>query len=211
MDAWVAADLAEPVSPEVLYRDILDHLSIKMRLTVVDIRADDPNDWYLDAKRAFRFVSRLINVQSLLTGRIGDFSDQSFMHQSVLPHYQKVIAGRKPAIDFVNTRILGLNVGYDRIVLPQKTNGRPEWLISMTEGRFLVKPIDTNHDLDVSDERITQLLMEGLTSKEIAAEIGMSHRTVEHRLDVLKGRYGARNIVHLVTMLFGNHLRQGRG
>ncbi|WP_440531380.1 hypothetical protein [Sinorhizobium fredii] len=34
----------------------------------------------------------------------------------------------------------------------------------------------------------------------------MSHRTVEHRLERMKQRYGARNVVHLVSMLIATHL-----
>ena len=39
-----------------------------------------------------------------------------------------------------------------------------------------------------------------------AVLLGLSHRTVEHRLDKMKQRYGARNTVHLVAMLIAAHI-----
>lgn len=48
--------------------------------------------------------------------------------------------------------------------------------------------------------------MEGETAKEIAVELGLSQRTIEHRIDKMKIRYEARNVVHLTAKLFSIHL-----
>lgn len=60
--------------------------------------------------------------------------------------------------------------------------------------------------MDATDEAVMQLLTEGATAKEIAADLGISHRTVEHRLERMKERYGAKNTVHLAAMLIATHL-----
>jgi DNA-binding NarL/FixJ family response regulator len=50
---------------------------------------------------------------------------------------------------------------------------------------------------------VRELLLEGLTSKEIAIRLGISPRTVEvHRYRVLV-KSGARNAVHLARLVFG--------
>jgi DNA-binding NarL/FixJ family response regulator len=44
------------------------------------------------------------------------------------------------------------------------------------------------------------LLKEGYTLKEIATKVERSHRTVEHRVEDLKTRMGARNLHHLIAI-----------
>lgn len=111
-------------------------------------------------------------------------------------------------MELVKTRLLGVNLGYDRILLPQRNAGRPEWIISSSYAQFLLTPPQRREKLDVGDEAIVQLLVEGATAKEIATTLGVSHRTVEHRLERMKQRYGARNTVHLVAMLIATHLER---
>ena len=93
-----------------------------------------------------------------------------------------------------------------RILLPQKNNKGSEWIISSSCARFLLTRPRQEANLEVEDEAITQLLIEGATAKEIASALGFSHRTVEHRLSRMKDRMGARNTVHLVAMLMAMHL-----
>ena len=61
---------------------------------------------------------------------------------------------------------------------------------------------------DIADEAIIQLLSEGETAKEIAMALDMSPRTVEHRLEKMKQKFGAKNIVHLVSMFLGKHVER---
>jgi DNA-binding CsgD family transcriptional regulator len=49
-----------------------------------------------------------------------------------------------------------------------------------------------------------QLLIKGLTSKEIAKNLGLSHRTVEEYIDILKLKFEAKNRLHLVSLLQKN-------
>lgn len=48
---------------------------------------------------------------------------------------------------------------------------------------------------------VCDLLIEGLSNKEISERLGISHRTVEaHRIAVFR-KYGVRNVVELVRIL----------
>ncbi|MGN7713464.1 LuxR C-terminal-related transcriptional regulator [Agrobacterium radiobacter] len=69
----------------------------------------------------------------------------------------------------------------------------------------MLSPPQQHEKLDVADEAIVQLLIEGATAKEIAETLSVSARTVEHRIERLKTRYGARNTVHLIAMLVTAH------
>lgn len=211
LDNWLQTDPEQPTSPDIVYRDILDMLSIKMRLTVFMIEGDDPKRWFMKAIRHSGFTSRILNINKIFADAyIGDFKDQSYMETAVIPRLLQVLDSQQPSMELVNTRLFGINLGYDRILLPQRNAGRPEWIISSSYAQFLLGPPQRQERLDVGDEAILQLLVEGATAKEIAAALGISHRTVEHRLERMKERYGARNIVHLVSMMIAKHLDRSR-
>ncbi|WP_395517274.1 helix-turn-helix transcriptional regulator [Pseudorhizobium flavum] len=207
LDRWLKTDGQHPATPDTVYQPALDHLSIKMRLTVFHITGPDPLQWEMRAVRHSGFTSRLLNINQLFADcRIGDFKDRRYMEEAVIPRLLEVSRIQQPRIELVKTRLLGVSLGYDRILLPQKNAEAPEWIISSSYARFLLSRPQEQANLDVADEAITQLLVEGATAKEIAATLGVSHRTVEHRLSRLKERMGARNTVHLVAMLMAGHI-----
>lgn len=207
LDNWLLTDPEQPASPDVVYRDVLDMLSIKMRLTVFLIDGDDPKQWFMKAIRHSGFTSRILNINKIFAdSRIGDFKDQSYMEEAVVPRLMQVLDSQQPSIELVKTKLYGINLGYDRILLPQRNASRPKWIISSSYAQFLLSPPQRQEKLDVADEAIVQLLIEGATAKEIAASLNVSHRTIEHRLERMKERYGAKNTVHLVAMLIATHL-----
>lgn len=207
LDEWLKTTPEKPAAAEDIYRGVLDKLTIKMRLTLFRIEGDDPLNWHMRAIRHSGFVTRVLNINKIFADcRIGEFKDRGYMEQAVIPRLKDVLSRQQPAMELVKTKLLGVNLGYDRILLPQKNAGRPEWIISSSNAQFLLNPPARNEKLDVADETIVQLLIEGATAKEIAATIGISHRTVEHRLERMKERFGARNIVHLVAMLIATHI-----
>lgn len=207
IDAWLQTEAGQPVAPDVVYRDILDMLSMKMRLTVFSINGDDPLRWHMKAIRHSGFTSRILNINAIFADcHIGEFKDQTYMREAVIPRLQQVLDTQQPSMELVKTRLFGVNLGYDRILIPQRNADRPEWIISSSYAQFLLSPPERQEKLDIADEAIVQLLIEGATAKEIAVSLGVSHRTVEHRLERMKERYGARNAVHLVAMLIATHL-----
>lgn len=207
VDRWLATSADRAVEPEVVFTPILDQLSIKMRLTVFRLNGDDPLNWEMRAIKHSGFTSRVLNINQLFADcRIGDFKDRRYMEEAVVPRLQEVVRTQQPRIELVKTKLMGLSLGYDRILLPQKNNSGSQWIISSSYARFLLTRPRQEANLDVEDEAITQLLIEGATAKEIASALGFSHRTVEHRLSRMKDRMGARNTVHLVAMLMAMHL-----
>ncbi|EAQ34468.1 Transcriptional regulatory protein, LuxR family protein [Nitrobacter sp. Nb-311A] len=58
-----------------------------------------------------------------------------------------------------------------------------------------------NHALTDRQQAVCDLLIQGLSNKEISERLGISHRTVEaHRVAVFR-KYGVRNVVELVRIL----------
>ncbi len=205
IDNWL--DATSPIEdPEAFCGTISDTMSLKMSLNFIDTKSDDPLDWYFRRIKPYGINSRILNLKKMFPdGPLRNLPDRTYLLDAVIPHYSRALSLRKPLIDLVLTKIAGINVGYDRLLVPQKTNGRAEWCVSFTEGRFLFKaPVDAK--LDPVDEVIIQLLMEGETAREIAVELGLSQRTIEHRIDKMKIRYEARNVVHLTAKLFSIHM-----
>lgn len=173
-----------------------------MRLVVIDVSRDSRADWLLNPIRQTNLSSRILNLNSIFKkGTLGDLRDQEYLERSVYPQYESAIRQRIPNIDVVETKILGIKVTYDRIILPQKSVNRPNWLVVCTNGRFMASTPVRNIELDNIDETILLHVMAGESAKEIAAEMKLSPRTVEHRIERLRKQVGARSLAHLVTML----------
>lgn len=212
LDAWIKIDPEDEAAPNEVYRSAVDLLSIKMRLTVLHVDAADALDWRMVPVRHSGFTSSLFNINhTFREQKFREFKDQNYIADAVLPRLTQVIENQQPSIELVKTKLFGINLGYDRILIPQRTPGRPAWVISCTYGRFLLDTPKSYGNYDVEDEAVVQLLLEGCTAKEIAVQLGLSHRTVEHRLGRLKERFGARNTVHLVVMLLGGHVVRDTG
>lgn len=64
-----------------------------------------------------------------------------------------------------------------------------------------------NTDLTPSERKVCDLIVLGMTSKEIAGKTGSSPRTIEdHRSNIFK-KFGARNAVELVRKVYALDLR----
>jgi len=204
IDAWLQSD--EMDGPESLYSRVLASLSIKMAIAVVSTDADDPYDWRFRRIQDFGFKSRMLDRLrgQLPNARLRDL-DRSFVDDAIIPTYSRVVELRRPTIDLVKTKLIGVRIGYERLILPQKCNGKPGWCISLTEGRYFIPPVQ-EMKFDMTDEGIIQLLIEGQTAKEIAEFLNLSPRTIEHRIDKLKLQLEAKNLVHLVAKLVATQL-----
>jgi DNA-binding CsgD family transcriptional regulator len=206
IDLWLQTDTSD--GPESLYAGVLERLTMKMALSVVRTATADPYDWQFQRIRDFGFKSPLLQqVRVALPNAQLRNLDRRFIDEAILPAYSQVISSGRPSIDMVRTKLLGVRVGYERLILPQKTEGKPAWCVSLAEGRFFLPPLQELKS-DLVDESIIQLLIEGQTAKEIAGLLDLSPRTIEHRIDRLKSRLEARNLVHLVAKLVATQVER---
>lgn len=201
VDAWVSTTAQTPCAPEEVYSIIAAPLSIRMRLSVIELGSPEPKEWLLKPIRHSRISSRIINLDCLFRGgKLGEIKDQGYIESSVLPAYEKAIRNAQPVMDTVETKLLGVRVIYDRIILPQKNEGRPQWLVVCTNGKFMAGAPARNLEIDAADQAILLALVEGMSVREIATEVDLSPRTVEHRLERVKKQIGARNLPHLAAL-----------
>lgn len=204
IDVWLRS--SEMADPESVYSSFVSSLSIKMALSVVATGDDDPYDWRFRRVRDFGFKSHLLGQLRLQfpDANLRDL-DRGFVDEAIIPTYSRCLQVGRPTLELVRTKVLGVRIGYERLLLPQKCEGRPNWCISLVEGRFFIPP-SKEAKTDMTDDNIIQLLIEGQTTKEIAEDLHLSPRTIEHRIDKLKGRFEAKNLVHLVAKLVATQI-----
>ncbi len=206
IDAWLLSD--EATNPQDLYATILNSLTIKMALSVVATEADDPYDWRFRRVKDFGFRSHLLNQmkQQFPDAALRDLN-RSFIDDAIIAPYSRALEVKRPALELVRTKLLGVRIGYERLILPQKCDGKPGWCMSLIEGRFFISPM-REAKTDLTDDNIIQLLIEGQSTKEIAEFLHLSPRTIEHRIDRLKSRFEAKNLVHLVAKLVATQIER---
>lgn len=199
IDIWVNAESLE--TPKELYEPVIKDVTIRMAMSVIDATASDPYDWRFYRVKEWGYRSKLLAqmLREFPNSALRDLN-RSFIDSHVIPAFRNAIDAKRPTIDIVKTEVLGVRIGYERIIIPQKTDHVPQWCVSLKVGRFAI-PKHEEIGTDLTDEGIIQLLIEGNTSKEIAEMMNLSPRTIEHRIDKMKTRFGARNLVHLVAKL----------
>ncbi len=213
IDRWIHSEPGLD-DPSPIYSGIVEKLQANMILGVVDTRPATPKEFTIHYVHKYRVPTRLWNNRQIQTDqKLSEFRDQEYIDRAVIPHYLQTLEKRRPVIDFVTTKIFGVNVHYDRLLLPQKrAAGRPSWFVTLTRTRLLLA--GNRRDADIlernEDEAVLQLLIEGYAAKEIAATLSLSPKTIEHRLSRLKACYGARNVTHLATLAISARLHRDK-
>lgn len=164
---------------------------------VVDMRTDDPASFALN---------RVLENVSLRDGGLvlGDYPDQAYMRSDVMPFYQDCKQSGEVSIMRMRSKIQDQVAVYDRIIMPSPSGTDLAWALSITQTKLLIpvsKVVLTGREQDILD-----LLAQGYSSKEIATKIGLSPRTVEHRIEAIKTKLGARNVAHAVAIGVARHL-----
>lgn len=199
IDFWIEAHNPQPFD---VYGRVLNRLNGRVGIALVNICAQQSDDWFLQTIRPSKIAGPHLNLHQIFAdGRLGDFSDQAYLRDTILPQYRAAREKRKPVIDTVDARLNGVKLIYDRLILPQKAVASPSWLIVCTYMRFIARTSAHAIKLDRINESILQYLMEGQTTKEIATRLQLSPRTIEHRLDNMRRKLGAKNLAQLASII----------
>lgn len=196
-----------------LARAVQGRLKPNMILSVTDVQSDNPLEFQVCFLHKFKVPSGIVaGADHQRDQKFSDFTDQAYLHSSVIPAYRAVVEARQPQFDRVSGRLLGFRILYDRLVMPEpRREGRIRWCMSLTETRFALPLPFKDPGIDDEDVKVLQLLREGDSAKEIAEKAGFSRRTIEGRIERLKRRFGARNIAHLVALSISHAYDEERG
>ncbi|MGJ7040879.1 DNA-binding CsgD family transcriptional regulator [Shinella sp. BE166] len=210
MDAWIT-NAASTNGADVLCAHVLQYLGPDMILTVTDTSAADPLDWTFSFFHSYALPSGFADILDFEQGRpFRDFADQRFALETLVAGRQRAILQERPEIEPVDARLLHARIVGNRIVLPyRKTGGHAAWCLSLMRVRCILPVAPMVPDLDATSLVILQLLREGFTAREMGGQIGLSFRTVEHKLEKLKAAFGARSVAHLATLSVTAAMDQG--
>lgn len=199
-DAWVYSPDGHREAAGIYVR-ILEMLRSNMILAVVDTRADNPENFALDVVHRYAVPTGTSAIRSFQDSRtFSEFPDQRHLLTVMIPAYVKAIESQRPLTDRIAASILDTLTIYDRLILPQRNPARrSEWCLVLIDVKFVLPDAPSTPVPDV-DLGILQMLAEGATIKEIAEASFRSDRTIHHRVERLKARFGARNLAHLVGL-----------
>lgn len=199
-DAWIYSQDGHRDASGI-YARILERLRSNMILAVIDTRALNPDDFVVDFIHKYKVPTGMSAMRDLLESRkLSGFPDQQHLRGLMIPAYVSTMEHRRPRTDRITAGILDMNMMYDRLILPQRNpKGRSEWCLVLIDVKFLLPAASKTAVSDI-DLGILQLLAEGATMKEIAEASHRSDRTIHHRVERLKTRLGARNLVHLAAL-----------
>lgn len=131
---------------------------------------------------------------------LGEYADQKFIERHVCGQYYQTAKNGAVQFEAINTTVQNVYAVFDRLLLPVGRSGNK--LLSVVKTRLVIEGATRTRMQFTSREReILSLLASGLTAKEAAIRLDISPRTIEHRIDAMKARVGARNVTHLVALM----------
>lgn len=133
--------------------------------------------------------------------RLQEFPDQNYFRRYVYPHYSETQTTQRPTAHLVRTKVGDRYSQYRRLLLPlRERSGRNE-ILTLTFVDYAVALDDAKPaELSRRERQCLFLLSNGATSKEIAAYLHLSRRTVEEHIDRAKIKLGANNVTHATTI-----------
>jgi len=176
-----------------LAQELRSQVDESTNLYVIDLLPDDPLEFGTDA------LVENVDMRGLRS-TLGGYADQEYVKRDVIPHYLDTKETGRTSWLRMTSRIQDQIAVYDRLLLPVAEHKSARWAISITKTRMLLPAAPKARLLTERQEDILFLLSEGSSSKEIARRLGVSYRTVEHQIEAIKRRLGARNVTHAVAI-----------
>lgn len=205
MDAWIesrdGADAAD------IYHAAMLPLQPNVILAVVDWNSPGAEAFSVEFVRRYSVATRVLNFLALQEPfDFSSFPDREYLKHIAIPELSEVMAQKRPSLSRGSVNYGGCKIVYERLLIPQKSGDRrSEWCIVFSRIDLLLPEV-SGFETDGIDLSILQLLTEGATQKEIGLRLSLSPRTIEHRIDRLKGRVGAKNLQHLVALWIASRL-----
>ncbi|TBZ33436.1 winged helix-turn-helix transcriptional regulator [Rhizobium leguminosarum bv. viciae] len=193
IDVWISRDNVE--DPLSLYQGVRDRLATNMVLAVINFPVGRLSEFRVNVVRDYSIPTSYEDVPELLKTRL-PLLPRGHLHPSV----EKAIATRRPSLIAETVRHGDLQTNFEMLALPHQLE-RPgvDWCLVFGVIHYLLKSAPLRKDLDDIDLAILQLLREGLQMRQIGLRVELSPRTVEHRVERLKGLANARTLHDLVA------------
>lgn len=211
MDAWIKSrDGAEATD---IYQAAMRPMQPNVILAVIDCKASEAGAFSIEFIRRYSVATEALDflaLQQQTPLHFRNFPDQDHLKNTAIPALTEVLTHRRPSFSKGSTAFGGCKIVYQRLLVPQKSGtGRSEWCIVFSRIDLLLPEV-LGFQVDGIDLSILQLLTEGAAQKEIGLRLELSPRTIEHRIERLKVRMGAKNLQHLVALWISSRLQDVR-
>lgn len=163
-------------------------------LYLTDMSAATPLEWRI------RIVNESVDMHRTGGERFGDYPDRAYFEQVVIPHYLTLETENQPMAHRIATTIQGRYAVYDRLMLPYLTGGERTCL-ALSRVLLVVEDVRTARPPKLSprERECLRHLMAGRSAKMIAAETNLATKTVQHCVERVKTKLGARNVAEAVA------------
>lgn len=173
----------------------------RMNLQTLDMSGDAPFDFEMNVL--------IENFDQMRNGTrtLGEYPDQQYVSEHVVQYYLQTRDSCHPRVDRISARMCHQFVIYDRIILPEKTkSGRSRWAVSISLPEINIPAPVEAPTLQARDQVILERIIHGFTTKEIAFDLTLSPKAVEHRIAALRKMYGAKSLAHLASVAVASAL-----
>jgi len=183
---------------------MLDNLSHR----VVDYKFPSVEAFSVEFVRRYSVATKVLDFATLQEPfDFGSFPDQEYLKHITIPALTEVLAQKRPSLCKGSNVFGGWRIVYERLLVPKKSGiRRSEWCIVFSRIDLLLPEV-SGFKTDGIDLSILQLLTEGAAQKEIGLMLNLSPRTIEHRIERLKARMGAKNLQHMVALWIASKMQ----
>lgn len=207
MDAWIES--REGAEATDIYQAVMRPMQPNVILAVIDCKSPETGAFSVEFVRRYSVATEALDFLALQLQEPLDFRnfpDQDYLKNTAIPVLTEVLAQKRPSLSKGSTNFGGCKIVYERLLIPQKNaTSRSEWCIVFSRIDLLLPEV-SGSKTDGIDLSILQLLTEGAAQKEIGLRLELSPRTIEHRIERLKVRMGAKNLQHLLALWISSKL-----
>jgi DNA-binding CsgD family transcriptional regulator len=203
-----ALPVAQKFDPSRIAEGMQDCVRFADLVHLTDVTGANPLGWHYPADIG---VDRMTKIDSLVAGCdsracLGERTDQSFAQGVLLPTYFETIAAGQPVVHRVVGVANNVLLSYSKLTVPHRASLRS----SQVSHLLIISHIDIAIPLARSETRpltfrerqCLALAASGLVTKQIAAEIGISEKTVELHLARARHKLGAHTTAQAVAIDF---------
>jgi DNA-binding CsgD family transcriptional regulator len=204
-----ALPVAQKFDPSRIAEGMQDCVRFADMVSLADVTGANPLGWYYPADVG---LDRVVKIDSLVAGGdpracLGERADQDFVGV-LLPTYFETITAGEPVVHRVVGVANNVLLSYSKLTVPLWASpraGQVSHLLMFLNMDFaipLVRARSANAQLTFRERQCLALAASGLVTKQIAAEIGISEKTVELHLARARHKLGAHTTAQAVAIDF---------
>ncbi|BCH15554.1 LuxR C-terminal-related transcriptional regulator [Mesorhizobium sp. L-2-11] len=187
-------DLARPVE------SLLGCMQFADTAFVLEFTGENPRGWSYRAQAGIEHLKGAAGYVNCL----GEQPDQRFALGVLVPSYLDVVTADQPVVHRIAAVANNTFLSYRRLTIPIHAapgTGRPSHILALTQVEFAIPQLSSGSGaISFRERQCLSMAASGLVTKKIAAEMGISEKTVELHLARARHKLGARTTTQAVAI-----------